>query len=80
MSARTQPTLATLGWDDAWDAAFEPYRSDGLVPGRVSVQHRGAWDVVTEDGEVRARVPGRLRHGALVARRAAGRRRLDRAR
>jgi ribosome biogenesis GTPase / thiamine phosphate phosphatase len=56
--------LATLGWDDAWEAAFEPYRGEALVPGRVSVQHRGEWDVVTEDGEVRARVPGRLRHEA----------------
>ena len=27
--------LATLGWDDGWNAAFEPYRADGLVPGRV---------------------------------------------
>jgi ribosome biogenesis GTPase len=59
------PDLATLGWDEAWDAAFAPYRADGLVPGRVSVQHRGEWDVVTDDGEVRARVPGRLRHEAL---------------
>jgi ribosome biogenesis GTPase len=58
------PDLATLGWDDAWDAAFEQYREDGLVPGRVSVQHRGEWDVVTADGEVRARVPGRLRREA----------------
>jgi len=58
------PELATLGWDEAWDTAFEPYRAGGLVPGRVSVQHRGEWDVVTEDGEVRARVPGRLRHVA----------------
>ena len=54
--------LERLGWDDAWARSFEPYREEGLVPGRVSVQHRGAWDVVTEDGEVRARTPGRLRH------------------
>jgi ribosome biogenesis GTPase len=58
------PDLATLGWDDAWNAAFQPYRAEGLVPGRVAVQHRGEWDVVTEDGDVRARVPGRLRHEA----------------
>jgi ribosome biogenesis GTPase / thiamine phosphate phosphatase len=56
--------LATLGWDETWDAAFAPHRAEGLVAGRVSVQHRGEWDVVTEDGEVRARIPGRLRHEA----------------
>jgi ribosome biogenesis GTPase len=54
--------LASLGWDGAWDAAFEPYREQGLTPGRVTVQHRGEWDVVTEGGEVRARATGRLRH------------------
>ncbi len=36
----------------------------GLSPGRVAVQHRGAYDVITADGEVRARITGRLRHGA----------------
>ncbi len=58
------PELTTLGWDDGWARAFEPYRAGGLVPGRVSVQHRGAYDVLTEEGETRARLPGRARHDA----------------
>jgi ribosome biogenesis GTPase / thiamine phosphate phosphatase len=58
------PELSTLGWDDKWSTAFEVHRAEGLVPGRVSVQHRGAWDVLTEDGEVRARLPGRVRRDA----------------
>ena len=58
--------LEKLGWDAMWATAFEPYREEGLVPGRVSVQHRGEWDVVTSDGELRARVPGRLRHEAAT--------------
>lgn len=58
--------LENLGWDGMWAAAFEPYLEQGLVPGRVSVQHRGEWDVMTADGEVRARVPGRLRHQAAA--------------
>ena len=53
--------LATLGWDDGWNAAFEPYRADGLVPGRVAVQHRGAYDVLTREGERRAKITSRLR-------------------
>ena len=55
------PDLATLGWDDGWSAAFETSRDEGLVPGRVAVQHRGAYDVLTEDGELRARIAPRLR-------------------
>ena len=30
------------------------------MPGRVAVQHRGAYDVITEDGELRSEVPQRL--------------------
>jgi ribosome biogenesis GTPase len=56
--------LATLGWDDGWSAAFEEHRAARLVPGRVAVQHRGEWDVLTEHGETRARLPGRARRDA----------------
>ena len=55
------PELATLGWDDGWSAAFEEHRAEGLVPARVAVPHRGAYDVITEDGETRARLPGKAR-------------------
>jgi ribosome biogenesis GTPase / thiamine phosphate phosphatase len=58
------PDLTTLGWDDGWSAAFEEHRAAGLVPGRVAVQHRGAWDVLSEEGETRARLPGRTRRDA----------------
>jgi ribosome biogenesis GTPase / thiamine phosphate phosphatase len=58
------PDLATLGWDDAWSTAFEEHRAAGLVPGRVAVQHRGAYDVLTDEGETRARLPGRARRDA----------------
>jgi len=56
-----------LGWNDRLSDEFEPHRAAGLVPGRVAVQHRGAWDVLTEDGELRADVAGRVRHDAITA-------------
>ncbi len=56
-----------LGWNDRLSDEFEPHRAAGLVPGRVAVQHRGAWDVLTEHGELRADVAGRLRHDAITA-------------
>ncbi len=58
-------TLTQLGWNDQLSEEFEPYRAAGLVPGRVAVQHRGAWDVLTEAGELRVDVAGRLRHEAV---------------
>jgi ribosome biogenesis GTPase len=59
------PDLATLGWDPSWKAAFEPYA--GMTPGRVAVQHRGAYDVMSGEGEVRAQVAPRLRREESAA-------------
>ena len=53
--------LETLGWDDDWAAAFAPYHEQGLIPGRVAVQHRGEYDVVTADGGAPRRITSRLR-------------------
>jgi ribosome biogenesis GTPase / thiamine phosphate phosphatase len=54
--------LQDLGWDDGFAAALQPH--DNCSPGRVSAQHRGEYDVLTEAGELRAHVAGRLRHEA----------------
>ena len=56
-----------LGWDDAWSAEFEPCRNDGLKPGRIAAQHRGEYDVVTAETELRARIAPRLRRSSSVA-------------
>jgi ribosome biogenesis GTPase len=55
--------LARLGWDAAWQAAFDE-AGEGGEPGRVAVQHRGAYDVLTADGERRSRITSRLRREA----------------
>ena len=54
------PDLTELGWDDTFAEQFETHARAGLVPGRVAVQHRGAHDVLTELGELRCDVAGRL--------------------
>ncbi|MGH7551831.1 MAG: ribosome small subunit-dependent GTPase A [Longimicrobiales bacterium] len=57
-------TLEELGWTARWQQAFEPYASEGLTPGRVAAEHRGAYVVYTAEGECRAMLAGRLRHSA----------------
>src|SRR4051794_35664781 len=52
--------LRELGWDDAYAEQFAPFAAEGFVPGRVSIQHRGAYDVLTEHGELRCDIRGRL--------------------
>ena len=57
------PNLERLGWNDELAQQFEEHTT-GLEPGRVVVQHRGAWGVVTESGECSVEVTGRLHHEA----------------
>jgi ribosome biogenesis GTPase len=56
-------TLESLGWSDELAAALEQHE-DGVVPARVAVQHRIDYVVHTEQGEIRADLPGKLRHDA----------------
>ena len=56
----TESLLHRLGWDDGWEAAFGEHRAAGLVPARVAIQHRGAYDLLTEAGELRASAANRL--------------------
>lgn len=46
--------LVPYGWDDVWEAEFQPYAEQGLVPGRVVRVDRNMCDVFTPDGIVRA--------------------------
>ena len=50
--------LRELGWSSELADNLE----QGLEPGRVVAVHRGAFDVATAHGNVRARLPGRMLH------------------
>jgi ribosome biogenesis GTPase len=56
----TETLLHKLGWDDGWEASFADHRAAGLVPARVAIQHRGAYDLIAETGELRVSAATRL--------------------
>jgi ribosome biogenesis GTPase len=58
------PRLAQLGWNDELAQQLSAHSDDASTPGRVTVQHRGVWEVATEDADVDAEITGRLRHAA----------------
>jgi ribosome biogenesis GTPase len=58
------PELESLGWNDRLSTLYEPHAGDGCFAGRVSIQHRGAYDVLTGRGEMRCEVVRRLVHDA----------------
>jgi ribosome biogenesis GTPase len=61
-------SLAHLGWDGTWAAAFAresgARAGTGWAPARVTVEHRGAYEVTGSVGPLRATLAGRLRHAA----------------
>jgi ribosome biogenesis GTPase len=56
--------IHSYGWSDALQRDFAPHAARGLVPGRILVQQRGLYDVVTDLGELAAQVAGRFAHDA----------------
>jgi ribosome biogenesis GTPase / thiamine phosphate phosphatase len=54
------PALEALGWDAATASSFEQLHDDNLFPARVAAQHRGEYLLFSEEGDVRAKVAGRL--------------------
>lgn len=58
--------LTRWGFDAAWQAAFAPFAERGLVPARVTQQHRDHVVVATGDDDVPADLTGRLFHGAAA--------------
>jgi ribosome biogenesis GTPase len=60
--------LIDLGWDAAWEAAFEPHAQAGCRPARVITEHRGELELAAAGGPVRAGLAGRMRHAAVDAR------------
>jgi ribosome biogenesis GTPase / thiamine phosphate phosphatase len=59
-----QARLRQLGWNPELEAAFAPHAARGLVPGRVALEHTHIYRVITAEGEMLARVAGRIRHRA----------------
>ena len=49
-----QHSLEALGWNDFFAEAFAPYEPEGLIPGRVAVQERGAVVLFTATGSLHA--------------------------
>ncbi len=46
---------------------FAPHASEGHIPGRIVVQHRDSYVVLTNKGELRGKISGRLLHEAPEA-------------
>lgn len=58
-------TLEDLGWNDAFEREFAPYRANGWLPARLIRDNRISYGALTEDGdEFEAILAGKVYHEA----------------
>ncbi len=57
-------TIEQYGWNETWNTHFEQYENEGYIPGRVALEHKRSYRVLTMHGELLAEVSGRMRFEA----------------
>jgi ribosome biogenesis GTPase / thiamine phosphate phosphatase len=61
LTVLTKNRLIRLGWDAGWETELKKIDDPGLRAARVGTEHRGAYVLLTEEGEQWAVPTGRLR-------------------
>ncbi|WP_438448647.1 ribosome small subunit-dependent GTPase A [Gorillibacterium sp. sgz5001074] len=56
--------LELWGWRSLFEASMAPYRTEGWTAGRVVLEHKHLYRVMTEHGELLAEISGKLRFQA----------------
>ena len=49
-------SLHDLGWNEAWESTFQPYKDKGFIPARISKEMKNIYNVISEQGEVKAKL------------------------
>ena len=57
-------TLSSLGWNDHFEDAYQPFSTSDFVPARVALEHRHAYQLLSPHGELTAACTGKLLHEA----------------
>ena len=57
--------LKEYGWNEDWAAVFKKLAGSEQMPGRITIEQKGSYRLVTEHGELFGEVSGRFRHEAL---------------
>jgi ribosome biogenesis GTPase len=55
-------TLEKLGWNSFFEEAFRTFDENGLIPARVVMASKNSTQLYTPNGEITARIAGRMRH------------------
>ena len=58
--------LPSLGWDSFFAKHFRPFSTGDLVPARVALEHKHAYELLSAHGELAAECTGKLLHEAAA--------------
>lgn len=64
MNQQTQQSLHTLGWNEHFANHFAPYAEQGYSVGRITLEHKRIYRLLSEHGELLGEVTGKLRYEA----------------
>lgn len=64
MNQQAQFTLESLGWNDYFANHFAPYAEQGYSVGRITLEHKRIYRLLSEHGELLGEVTGKLRYEA----------------
>ncbi|MDR7074601.1 ribosome small subunit-dependent GTPase A [Fictibacillus barbaricus] len=56
--------LKSLGYNQTFEESFKEYENQSLIPGRISIEHKGLYRVLTESGELLGEITGKIRFNA----------------
>lgn len=56
--------LTELGWNTAYENAFNEYKVQGYLPGRIFAEYKNFYKVIYEGGELLAEISGKLQYAA----------------
>lgn len=54
--------LIKFGWNDFFEAQFEPFKDSGFVPARVAILNRKGCLLYCSSGEISGEIPGKMYH------------------
>lgn len=63
----TSINFNSMGWNVFFDTAFQPYKEAGFSTGRIAIEHKNNYVVLTEQGPLTAEITGKLRFTASTS-------------
>ncbi len=58
--------LETFGWKPFFEEGFKPFARSGYTAGRVYEAHKNFYFLHTENGDLQAKISGKMRHESIV--------------